>query len=319
MAKKNVGTALAKLLSDVQTNSTSRAQDSLVSQKSNVKDKGSIFEKRNEAVTHNSALVIQKLDPNSCELWEFADRPDDELGNIEELANSIKSAGQLEPILVRPIKDKQYQVIFGNRRWRACKLLKRNVLAIVKEISDQDAALVQKFENSERENISNHAMAKSYKRLIDKNVFSSELELSKHLQMRPQTLNDLFAYLRVPESLVVKLLNFKSLPKKLVIKLASLSKKQKNLDVLIKLSDQIDNGKIHVKNIDLVVEKYLQSSSIPQAVKSKPVLVKDKNNKAVLKLNKHTNGSCTIKVNENIAGKISLEQLETTLKELYQI
>lgn len=80
--------------------------------------------------------------------------------SIKELAGSIKDSGQLQAIIVRPGKKAgTYVIVFGERRWRACVLLKMQVLAIVREYTDAEARKVQWVENIQREALDNMQIA----------------------------------------------------------------------------------------------------------------------------------------------------------------
>lgn len=204
------------------------------------------------------------IDPNDCILWPFADRPSDELGDIESLAQSLKEHGQQEPILVRENKQNtphRYEIIFGNRRWRAAHFAHISLLAICKNISDQQASLCQKEENENRKEISDYARAMSYRAQIDGGVFKSETELSKILGISKQALNDLMAYLRVPENLRAAISNYKTLSKKMVIKIATLSKNADCLDVLMHLAPKISDQTVTTSNIDQRMQSFLSPGS----------------------------------------------------------
>jgi ParB/RepB/Spo0J family partition protein len=91
---------------------------------------------------------------------------------LQELANSVTEHGVVQPVLVRPhpeIKDK-YQLIFGERRYRASKLAgKSDIPAIIKEADDDSALEIQVIENLQRENVHPINEAKGYKIMLEKN------------------------------------------------------------------------------------------------------------------------------------------------------
>lgn len=73
---------------------------------------------------------------------------------VQELAESIRSEGLLQPIVVRQAGDKKYQLIAGERRWRACMLLKLvRIPARVIQASEASAAVIAMIENLQRENL----------------------------------------------------------------------------------------------------------------------------------------------------------------------
>ncbi|HLD84326.1 MAG TPA: ParB/RepB/Spo0J family partition protein [Coxiellaceae bacterium] len=73
---------------------------------------------------------------------------------LEELANSIRTQGVIQPIVVRPTDNNQYEIIAGERRWRAAKLAELEYIpAIVRDISDETAMIVALIENMQRRDL----------------------------------------------------------------------------------------------------------------------------------------------------------------------
>jgi ParB/RepB/Spo0J family partition protein len=203
---------------------------------------------------------LLSIDPDDCILWPFSDRPSDELGDIHSLAHSLKEHGQQEPILVRENRQKTrhtYEIIFGNRRWRAAQIAKIKLIAICKNVDDQQASLFQKEENENRKELSDYARAMSYRAQIDGGIYKNEAELSKVLGISKQALNDLMAYLRVPEELREAISNFKSLSKKMVTKLAALSKDKEMLEVLMHLAPKISDQSVTTTTLDKHIHSFL--------------------------------------------------------------
>lgn len=94
-------------------------------------------------------LPLSEVEPNP-EQPRKAFRDD----KLEELAQSIKEQGILQPILVRPGKDGKYQIIAGERRWRAAQLAGLSIVpVIVRELKDSEATAVALIENLQREDL----------------------------------------------------------------------------------------------------------------------------------------------------------------------
>jgi len=86
---------------------------------------------------------------------------------IRGLADSIKAIGQLQPILVRPLGSR-YEVVFGHRRYLAfVSLGRKNIQAVVRELTDQQAALMRATENVERVDVSPIEEAAVYQDLVE--------------------------------------------------------------------------------------------------------------------------------------------------------
>ncbi|KXS38227.1 MAG: chromosome partitioning protein, ParB family [Halomonadaceae bacterium T82-2] len=87
---------------------------------------------------------------------------------LEELADSIRSQGVMQPIVVRPIGEDRYEIIAGERRWRAAQLAELDVIpAVVRNVSDQGALALALIENIQRENLNPVEEALALKRLLD--------------------------------------------------------------------------------------------------------------------------------------------------------
>ncbi len=92
---------------------------------------------------------------------------------LEELAASIREHGVLQPILVRPLDDGRYQLIAGERRWRACRIAGlATIPALVEDIDDDTALEISIIENLQREDISPLDEAAMYDRMIREHGYS---------------------------------------------------------------------------------------------------------------------------------------------------
>jgi ParB family chromosome partitioning protein len=99
---------------------------------------------------------------------------------LKELAESIKQSGQLNPILVRPIGDK-YQIVHGERRYRACQLLGlKTIRAEVRKLDDNQVLEIQLVENLQREDLNPIEEAETYQRMIDDLGYTHE-EIGKKI------------------------------------------------------------------------------------------------------------------------------------------
>lgn len=125
--------------------------------------------KQLEARLLEGAAVIE-LDPDLVDASFIADRIGTDSEAFSELVDAIRERGQDSPILVRPHPEREgrYMIVFGHRRLRAAKELKRPIRAVVKELSDRDHVIAQGQENSARANLS----------YIEKAMFAKNLTAS---------------------------------------------------------------------------------------------------------------------------------------------
>ena len=87
---------------------------------------------------------------------------------LQELAESIKAQGVMQPIVVRPIGDKRYEIIAGERRWRATQLAQlEKIPAVVRDVPDEAAIAMALIENIQREDLNPMEEAVALKRLQD--------------------------------------------------------------------------------------------------------------------------------------------------------
>lgn len=88
--------------------------------------------------------------------------------NIDELAQSIKETGILQPLIVRPMKDDEFQLVAGERRWRAAGVAQLATLpVVVRNITDEETVVFALVENIQREDLNIVDQADAYARLND--------------------------------------------------------------------------------------------------------------------------------------------------------
>lgn len=127
----------------------------------------------NTVGTTNS-LPIEHLQPG-----EYQPRTRMDQESLQELAASIKSQGIIQPILVRPIGNDRYEIIAGERRWRAAQLAQlSDVPVLVRDIPDEATLAVALIENIQRENLNPVEEAVGFKRLMDEFELTHE-EMAK--------------------------------------------------------------------------------------------------------------------------------------------
>lgn len=123
---------------------------------------------------------------------------------LAELVESIKEVGVLQPIVVREIGQEGYELVMGERRWRASKLAGESTIpAIVRGTDDADLLRDALLENLHRADLNPLEEAAAYQQLLD-DFGCTQDELSKHIKRsRPQISNTL-RLLRLPSSVQVK-------------------------------------------------------------------------------------------------------------------
>lgn len=108
-------------------------------------------------------LPIEKLQPG-----KYQPRKDMSPDALEELAASIKTQGIIQPIVVRPVSEDQYEIIAGERRWRASQIAELDTVpVIVKDVPDEAAVAIALIENIQREDLNAMEEAIALQRLQD--------------------------------------------------------------------------------------------------------------------------------------------------------
>ena len=146
-------------------------------------------------------LRISDIEPNKSQPRTVFDEE-----AISTLADSIKEHGLLQPILVRPYKD-GYQIVAGERRWRACRLLgMTEIPAVVSEMTDIEVAQAAIVENLQRENLNPIEEAEGFKELADKYNMTQE-EIAQKVGRSRSAITNALRLLTLPDEIVKMLSN----------------------------------------------------------------------------------------------------------------
>ncbi len=123
--------------------------------------KANSFLTEGEEVIISVELLIEQLQPG-----KYQPRQEIEEDALAELAASIKRQGLLQPLIVRKLSEHHYEIIAGERRWRACQLLGFNKIpVIIRQVDDEAAMAIALVENLQREDLSALDQAQAMQRL----------------------------------------------------------------------------------------------------------------------------------------------------------
>ena len=209
---------------------------------------------------------------------------------IQELAQSIKENGLIQPIIVRKSPVLGYEILAGERRYRASIVAGLSeVPVIVKQLSDQDMMLHSIIENLQRENLNPIEEAKAYQSLIDKGFTHTEIA-EKMGKSRPYITN------------LVRLLG---LPKHILTEVESGKLSQAHARLLIQLSsdkqdkllNRIQTENLSVRQVEQILQKTKKISK-----KEKDYFVKEEEQK----LKKILGLDVQISLQKKDSGKISI-------------
>lgn len=153
-----------------------------------------MFENSVDDMVATNTLPINEIIPNKDQPRKTFDE-----GALQELADSITQHGVLQPLLVRPLTTGGYQLVAGERRWRASRMAGlKEVPVVVKELTDVETMEIAIIENLQREDLNPIEEAEGLQALIDKCGFTQEEVATSVGKSRPAIANAL-RLLKLPE------------------------------------------------------------------------------------------------------------------------
>lgn len=193
-------------------------------------------------------LPIQKLEPNKEQPRQNFDEE-----ALSELAVSIQEHGLIQPIAVRPMENGYYQIIAGERRWRASRLAGLTEVPVhIIEADDQAVAELALIENLQREDLSPIEEARGYEALISKFGMSQETAANRVGKSRTAVTNTL-RLLKLPKS-IISLIEDNSITAGHARALLSLSDESSQ----IQAAEKIMHQELTVRQTEALVKRMLK-------------------------------------------------------------
>ena len=151
---------------------------------------------KNEANNSFQKINISQIVPNPSQPRKnFKDE------ELKELSSSIKNQGLIQPIIVKPTEDNQFQIIAGERRWRACQLNgMHEVDCVIKDIDETSILEAALIENIQREDLNVIEEANAYKGLIDIKEINNE-NLAKLIGKSPSYVSNILRLLELDKKI----------------------------------------------------------------------------------------------------------------------
>ncbi|MFD1040312.1 nucleoid occlusion protein [Virgibacillus byunsanensis] len=169
---------------------------------------------------------------------------------IKELAQTIHTHGMIQPIVVRKLEDDSYELIAGERRWRAAQLLGwEKISAIVRGMTDTETASVALIENLQREELSVIEEATAYAQLLTLHSLTQEA-LAQRLGKNQSTIANKLRLLKLPESVQHAILD-KSITERHARAMIRIKDAEKQLKVL----NEIIENDLNVKQTEDLISK----------------------------------------------------------------
>ncbi|MFB0724962.1 ParB/RepB/Spo0J family partition protein [Aeromonas salmonicida] len=142
--------------------------DALLSTSTAARQKQVMSDQRTEeAMAPNNQGELRRLPVEWLQSGKYQPRKDMSQDALEDLANSIRAQGVIQPIVVRPLGEQSFEIIAGERRWRASQLARLDVVpCIVKDVPDEAAVAIALIENIQREDLNAIEEAVALQRLL---------------------------------------------------------------------------------------------------------------------------------------------------------
>lgn len=198
-----------------------------------------LFEDNINESQGTQTIRMSEIEPNKSQPRRHFDE-----NAITTLADSIRQHGLIQPILVRSTGT-GYQIVAGERRWRACRMLGMSEIpAVVKEFSDSETAQIALIENIQREDLNPIEEAAAYKELME-NYDMTQEELSKAVGKSRSAIANAVRLLNMPEK-VQELLRKGELSAGQAKAIAAAESEEQ----MINLAERAANGQITVRAIE---------------------------------------------------------------------
>ena len=214
--------------------------------------------------TNELEINISEITPNKNQ-----PRKDFEQSSLEELADSIKEHGVIQPLIVRPMSIGGYEIVAGERRYRACRIAGvTKVPVIIKDLDDSQTMQIALIENLQRENLNPVEEAMGYKELIDKYGYTQE-KVSKNVGKSRPVIANALRLLNLPSE-VVEMLAKGSISSGHARALLGLG--LENQDEIVKISNLIVEKDLTVRDVEKLAQ---QNKTEPKLPKQKNVFYKE--------------------------------------------
>jgi len=221
---------------------------------SNVLDSADNKQKTGKAQTPDSVVDINKVEPNRDQPRKNFDED-----ALEELADSIRQVGLIQPIVVQDRKG-YYEIIAGERRWRACKKAGlKEIPVIIRNFTEQEIVEISIIENIQREDLNPIEEAMAYKRLLEEFNLKQD-EVAEKVSKNRTTITNSLRLLKLTDDVQQMIVDGK-LSTGHARAIISIEDPAKQLEIAEKIFDE----KMSVRE----VEKYIKSLDKPAKSKKK--------------------------------------------------
>ena len=145
---------------------------------------------------------VEEVFVDQIEANPFQPRRNFDQQALQELAASIKEKGLIQPITLRKIKAEKYQIVAGERRWRASRMLDlAKIPAVIRSFDDQEMLEIALIENLQREDLNPIEEARAYKKMLD-NFDITQEELAQKVGKNRSTVSNMIRLLKLSDKVL---------------------------------------------------------------------------------------------------------------------
>ena len=254
---------------------------------------------RSEQIENSHLVSIADIDIEKIVPNPYQPRTEFNLEAIEELSQSIKLLGLIQPITVRPIENGMYQIISGERRYRASKLAGiKTIPAYIRETDDNGMLEMAIVENIQREDLDAIEVAVSFQRLIDECNLTQEA-MADRVGKKRATVTNYLRLLKLPAEI-----QFAIRAKKITMGHAKSLLGVENPKIQLKLANQIIEQDLSVRQVEATVQNLNKEN---KAKKEKEVIELPENYfKVIDTLGKYFNNNISVKRSEKGVGELTI-------------
>jgi ParB family chromosome partitioning protein len=220
---------------------------------------------------------------------------------LNELTASIKEVGIIQPITLRKIGDKRYQIIAGERRFRAAKLAGLiRIPAFVREAGDEAMLELALVENIQREDLDAIEVALSYQRLMEECKLTQE-SLSDRVGKKRSTISNYLRLLRLP-AVIQKAIREQEITMGHARALININ----DSETQVMLYRQVVKYDFSVRKTEEIVRKFSTSEEETDSAAQKDTTMTDQFDDLKKHLGKYFNSNIGLKINDQYKGKIEI-------------
>jgi len=213
--------------------------------------------------------------------------------SIRELAESIKEQGIIQPLIVRPMNAGVYEIVAGERRWRAAQMAGYALIpSLIKDITDAESLELALIENIQREDLNALDTAEAYEKLIDRYSYTQET-LSRKVGKDRSSITNYLRLLKLPDP-VKQLVREEKISLGHAKALLSLE----DVPSLLAVSQQVVRKRISVRELEKIVQNFKQTK------KSQPKL--NSSSPLEIALSRCLSTKVTVHIDQNQSGKIQV-------------